>query len=288
MYVGRRAFVGGASSFVAACRPNGATTTPAVAPDEAIYDAAGNPATLADFAEGCSDADVIAFGELHEHPVASRLELELLEAAFTQPRPIALAMEFFETDHQPAIDAYFAGEIDEPTFRERSARNEAYETSHRPLVELCKRNGAKLVAANPPRRLVTAYRKSGLVYADWRAALPESERVLMPEQSVPPHDEHERRFMTLMGPERGPAFFKSMALWNDAMAEAIVRTRAADPQVRVMLVVGAFHVAGKLGVVTSVQQRAAATSTRVLTMRNGGAAWRETDRDEGDLVVCVK
>lgn len=285
----RRSFVLGATAVVAsACRPRAATVAPtAVEPELAIYDAEGAPSSLASFAAQCEAADVVAFGELHEHPVASRLQLELLTALLAEPRPVALAMEFFEADTQPAIDAYLAGEIDEATFRERTGRNDAYQTSHRPLVEACKAAGAKVVAANAPRRLVTAYRTSGLEYAPWRESLPEADRALLPGTSVPPHDAHERRFMELMGPVRGPAFFKSMALWNDAMAEAVVRARATDPQVRVMLVVGAFHVAGRLGTITQITARAPDTASRVLTMRDGGTAWRPSDRGEGDLVVCV-
>lgn len=285
----RRSFVVGTAAAIASgCGPK-ATVAPAqpAEPALALYDAAGAPSTLDAFVVRCDAADVVAFGELHEHPVAARLELELLTALLAMPRPVALAMEFFETDTQPAIDAYFAGEIDEPTFRERTGRDEAYETSHRPLVEACKAKGARVVAANAPRRLVTAYRKSGLEYAPWLASLPEADRALLPASSVPPHDEHERRFMALMGPERGPAFFKSMALWNDAMAEAIVAASADDPNVRVMLVVGAFHVAARLGTITQVLARAPDHDVALLTMRDGGAAWRDDDRDEGDLVVCV-
>ena len=285
----RRGFLlGTAAALAAGCRATRSTTTPVAAERAlALYDTDGKPSSLAAFASRCTDADVIAFGELHEHAVASRLQAELLTALFAQPRPVALAMEFFETDTQPALDAYLAGEIDEPTFVERTARPAAYASSHRPLVEACKAHGARVVAANAPRRLVTEYRKSGLEYAPWRAALSEADRALLPATSIPPHDEHERRFMALMGPKRGPAFFKSMALWNDAMAQSIVDVRTADPRTRVLFIVGAFHVAARLGTVTQISARSPATEFAVLTMRDGGAAWRESDRGEGDLVVCV-
>jgi uncharacterized iron-regulated protein len=285
----RRTFVLGSTAALASgCRTAKPSTVPAPSgPELAIYDGVGATSTLAAFARRCAAADVVAFGELHEHAIASRLALELLTALLAEPRPLALAMEFFETDTQPFIDAYFAGEIDEPTFREKTGRTEAYATSHRPLVEACKAKGARVVAANAPRRLVTEYRKSGLEYAPWLATLTEADRALLPAQSVPPHDEHERRFMALMGPKRGPAFFKSMALWNDAMAEAIVGARRSDASVRVMFVVGAFHVAARLGTITQILARAPETALEVLTMRDGGAAWRADDRGEGDLVVCV-
>ncbi len=288
MSITRRSFtLGGAAVLGAGCRPT-ATATPAPAgPDRALYDSDGRPSTLAAFAERCATADVVTFGELHDHPVAAELERALLERLLEEPRPLVLAMEFFEADSQPAIDAYLAGDIDEATFRERTLRNDRYDASHRPLVEACKAAGARIVAANPPRRLVTAYRKSGLAYGPWRAGLSATDQALLPASSVPPADEHTRRFMALMGPVRGPAFFKSMALWNDAMAESTVRARADDPAVRVMLVVGTFHVAARLGVVTQVLARDADTDVAVLTMRDGGARWRATDRGEGDLVVCV-
>lgn len=288
MIASRRGFVlGTATALATGCRGARTSSPEPKGPTHAIYDAHGEPSTLAAFADACADADVIAFGELHEHPIGSAMQLELLQALLAQPRPLALAMEFFEADTQKDIDAYFADEIDEPTFRERTKRDDAYPTSHGPLVELCKREGAKVIAANAPRSLVTAYRKSDLDYAAYLVTLSDDERALMPKTSVPPSDAHRERFMKVMGPERGPPFFKSMALWNDAMAESVVEARAADPRLRVLLIVGTFHVAGRLGTVTQIAARSPDASLRVLTMRGGGTEWRASDENEGDLVVCV-
>lgn len=269
------------------CRRGRTSTPEPTGPTHAIYDARGAPSSLSAFAASCTDADVIAFGELHGHEVGSALQLELLQALLAQPRPVALAMEFFEADMQRDIDAYLAGEIDEATFRAKTRRDEAYATSHRPLVQLCRERGARVVAANAPRPLVTAYRKSNLDYAAYLATLTAEDRALLPATSVPPDDEHRRRFMKVMGPERGPSFFKSMALWNDAMAGSVVRARAETPDLRVLLIVGTFHVAARLGTITRIAELSPDASIRVLTMRNGGTAWRSSDADEGDLIVAV-
>ena len=235
---------------MAACRSRGVSPKPPAEDAFACYGPDGTPTTLARFAEDCRDCDLVAFGELHEHPAARRAELELLTTMLEQPRPVALALEFFERDTQPALDDYIAGRIDEGELRRVTARTDAYDRQHRALVEACKRVGAPVIAANAPRRLVTAYRKQELPYAQWLATLDEADRALMPTTTEPPHDEHERRFMALMGSKRGPAFWKSMALWNDAMAESITRFREGHAQHRVLLVVGAFHVAARLGTVT--------------------------------------
>lgn len=274
------------ASVASACDRSRRTSPPAAkGPDAAYYDGAGATSSVDAFVAQARAADFVAFGELHEHPVASRLELAMVQALLQAGRPFALAMEFFERDTQPAIDDYFAGRIDEATFVQRTERNEAYASSHRPLVEACREAGATVIAANAPRRLVTAYRKSGLPYDEWLASVPQAERPLLPARSVPPHDEHERRFLALMGPERGPPFFRSMALWNDAMAESCASHRDAHPDAIVMLVVGAFHVAGRLGTVTAYRERRSEDRIAVLTMKEGGVAFADDDRDEGDLVV---
>src|SRR5690242_17360971 len=91
-------------AFTTACRPRGSTSPSVPAPDRhACYAADGTPTELHAFAEACHDRDLIAFGELHEHPAARVTELELLDVLLTQPRPVALALEFFERDTQPAL-----------------------------------------------------------------------------------------------------------------------------------------------------------------------------------------
>ncbi len=208
-----------------------------------------------------------------------------------QERPVALAMEFFEADTQGALDDYLAGRIDEAEFRERSGRDERYDASHRPLIELCKEAGIPVIAANAPRPLVTAYRKSGLAYADYRASLSEADRALLPRSSVPPDDEFKRRFMAVMGPKRGPSFYRSMALWNDAMAESIADFRAEHGDHRVLLIVGAFHVDAHLGTITEFLARRPGDSAKVLSMKTvegSPMSFAEELRGEGDLLLTVR
>lgn len=272
--------------------PDETPTAAPVDPDEhAFFDGEGNPVELAAFIEQLADVDFVGFGELHYHDVGSRVELEVLEGMAAQQRPVALAMEFFEADTQAALDQYLAGEIDEATFREQTKRDDKYDTSHRPLIEFAKANSIPVIAANAPRRLVTGYRKAGgKDYPGYLEGLSEEERGFMPSSSVPPDDEFKRRFMDLMGPKRGPAFYPSMCLWNDAMAESAAEFRQANPEHRVLLVVGGFHVARHLGTVTQFTNRRPDDEVRVLMMAptEGPMNFSDDDRGEGDLVLKVR
>jgi uncharacterized iron-regulated protein len=257
--------------------------------EHAFFDSEGNPSDLDSFISSLADVDFVGFGELHHHSVGSRVQLQVLEGMAAQDRPVALAMEFFEADQQATLDAYLAGSIDEPTFREQTKRDDNYERSHRPLIEFAKRNGVPVIAANPPRALVTAYRESGATYVDYLATLSERDQALMPRTSVPPDDEFKARFMKTMG-KRGPAFYPAMALWNDAMAEASADFREAHPEHRVLLIVGVYHVAKHLGVVTQFTARRPHDSVRVLSMApvEGPMVFDASNRGEGDLVLEVR
>lgn len=281
--------------LTAACTQSRATAAPDAATvdpgEHAFFDGEGGPTSFDAFVASVADVEFVGFGEMHYHPVGGRYQLALLEKMAAQPRPVALALEFFEADHQKDLDAYLAGEIDEATFRERTARDAKYDESHRPLVELCKQRQIPVIAANAPRRLVTAYRKSGAAdYATYLGGLSEEDRGYMPRSSVPPEDAFKQRFMDFMGPERGPAFYRSMALWNDAMAESVADFRAAHPDHRVLLVVGAFHVAGRLGTVTQYLARRPDDRARILVMQptEGPMAATAKDRGEGDVVLKVR
>ncbi len=263
-----------------------------VDPEEhAFFDAEGQEASFDAFVRDLADVDLVAFGELHYHPVGSRYELDLLRAMAAQERPVALAMEFFEADVQPALDDYLAGRIDEAEFRERTRQSDKYDDSHRPLIEFCKEHQIPVIAANAPRPLVKNYRKSGLGYDEYLASLSDEERAQLPRRSVPPEDEFKRRFIDLMGPKRGSAFFGSMALWNDAMAESIADFRAAHEHHRVLLIVGGFHVAAHLGTITQYAERRPEDSLKVLLMQvleDGPVGFSEDFRGEGDLQLGVR
>ena len=90
---------------------------------------------------------------------------------------------------------------------------------------------------------------------------------------------------------RGPSFFRSQSLWDDAMAEAIADFRASHPDHVVLLVVGAFHVNHGLGTITKYRLRRPQddVATIVMTMGDGDALpFAPADERAGDVVVKVR
>jgi len=240
-------------------------------------------------------SDVIAFGEYHDDPAGSRFESRLWER-LTSPdlagaRPATLAMEFLERDTQGDLDAYLAGTLTETEFVTRTRQGPGYPKAHRPLIERAKAIRRPVIAANAPRRLVTAYRKQEAPYAEWKAALPEADRAALPRNTTVIDDAYRANFVELMGAERGARIFKAQSLWDDAMAEAVADRRTAHPDERVLLVVGGFHVQGRLGTLTKYVERRPGDRVGLIVMGYGEGldlALPADTRGQADLVLLVR
>jgi uncharacterized iron-regulated protein len=254
--------------------------------------ATGSPAAPDAFARLVAGADVVAFGELHGHAEGAKAELALWRALAEAPdgRPSALALEFFEKDTQADLDLYLAGTLPEADLVKKARQTNAYDATHAPLVRDAKARARAVIAANAPRRLVSAYRKQAEAYDAWKAALPEADRALLPRETTTPEGPYRERFMALMGPERGPAFFKAQALWDDAMAESVADHRAAHEGTRVLLVVGGFHVAGRQGLLEKLAARRPGDRIVLVQMtvsESPDLALPADDRGRADLFLVV-
>ncbi|MEM8885888.1 MAG: ChaN family lipoprotein [Planctomycetota bacterium] len=260
----------------------------------ALFDGkTGSASNVAALAEAGKDADVIAFGEIHRSPAGSKVQIELLEALAAQDRPLAVAMEFLERDTQGVLDRYLLGQMDEKDFMAWARQSKGYLTSHKPLIEFCKREGIPVIAANAPRRLVKEYRKADQSYPDFLKSLTEAERSYLPRAWFPMNEEEEERFFAAMGgqrTERNKSFPLSMALWDDAMAEACADIRNEEPNRRVLLIAGAFHVARGAQAVRKYRALRPDDSVLVLTTRiqqTEPLAYGDEDSGMGDFVLKV-
>ncbi len=284
----------------------------------------GRRFTFEELASRAGRVDVVLFGEEHSDVVCNAIEAQLLAALAQQRRRVTLAMEFFEADTQAALDAYLNGRIDEIEFRKLTRQKRAYLTAHRPMIEYCRKASIPVIAANAPWRLTRALRLSGKPYDQFLAGLDPADRAWLPRTSDllsgPYHDrfveamaEHEMPVLMPSSqpssrpssqPSSAPAVsqpssqpdrseqllraYRAQSLWDDTMAEAIALHRGRFPERRVMLIVGAFHVASEGGMWTKLRQ--CRPEDAVLTMVYRGTsktplAFDDADRGAGDVVI---
>ncbi|MBP1740330.1 MAG: hypothetical protein H6Q48_2623, partial [Deltaproteobacteria bacterium] len=111
---------------------------------------------LEDFFNALMDYNVFFVGEQHGSPVSHRAELTILAEFSERDSSLVLALEMFERDVQDILDAYLQGKIPEDEFLERARPWPNYNEDYRSLVELAKRKGIRVIAANIPRRAAAA------------------------------------------------------------------------------------------------------------------------------------
>ncbi len=115
--------------------------------------------TAAEMIEALQEVDIVFIGEKHDDSFAHEWELFIWESLASGDR--ALALEMFETDVQPVLDAYLAGEISEEEFLAESRPWGNYQSDYAPMVEFAKENGCRVIAANVPRSFAAMVARGG-------------------------------------------------------------------------------------------------------------------------------
>ena len=226
------------------------------------------------------ERDVVVLGETHYDAIAHKLQEVLFARLATSRHSVTLSLEMFETDVQHVMDEYLAGLI-----REQDMRNDArpwanYEAHYRPLVEMAKAAGLPVVAANAPRRYVSAtgrdgedaLTRSGRPWTHAYAYLPplplpapsaayvarmEADDEVVPKGSgsgCSPGDEQGTPSMRgsategcpFIGFRKGDTLVAPMRLWDATMAHSIAEALRSDHTAQVVHVCGSDH---SLGVV---------------------------------------
>jgi len=209
----------------------------------------GEVLALEDLLDRLSSADVVFLGETHTDETTHRLELAVYEGLLARRGGrVVLALEMFERDVQPDLDAYLAGLIDEPVFLAEVRPWSNYRTAYRPLIECAKKRGAPVVASNFPTPLRRRISSDG---AQVLAQLPEGERGQAPAQLLPNTAAYWRRVdnairghLGMMGPRPepdDPRLEDTQSLWDNCMGESCARALDGRPGSLVLHVNGGFH-----------------------------------------------
>ena len=269
-----------AAALLAACAPASPSVTPAPAPAPlAVTDArAGAAVAPAAMHDAIARADVVFVGERHDDPVAHRAELQVLEELARRGRPVVLALEMFERDVQPLLDAYLAGRATEAELLAGARPWPNYAGDYRPLVELARARGWRVVASNAPRPLASLVSRGGLRALDTLAA---GRRAHVAADLRCPDDAYRAKFVALMGdmaghgaPGDGAAmaqrFYEAQCVKDETMAESVAAALA--PGTTVVHVNGSFHSDEGLGAVERLRRRRPDARVLVVSVAPAGTA----------------
>lgn len=241
-------------------------------------------------------ADVVFVGEQHDDPGTHRLEIAILEGLARRRSNVVVALEMFERDVQQQVDDYLAGKISEQDFLKNSRPWPRYATDYKPLIELAKAKGWRVIAGNVPRRYAAQVNKGGLSAAD---KLPAAERGFLAKEFSCPSDDYFKRFTEVMGGHPGDntpkmdaamveRMYQAQCVKDETMAESIANAAQANPQALVIHYNGAFHSDFRLGTASRTKQRLPKANIKVVSampVENLDSINAEKEKKRGDYLL---
>lgn len=190
--------------------------------------------------------DVVIFGEKHDSKDCHRAELDLLKV-LSLKYPIIFSLEMFEKDVQSVLDDYISGKIKEEVFLEKARPWSNYKEDYRPLIEWCKENKIKVIAANVPRYIASMVAKEGLGILD---SLSQRDKEYIADTIFYENPEYRERFYNIVGEVHMPNFtekmkenyYKAQCIKDATMAESIIRVfKKYGGKYKIFHINGSFH-----------------------------------------------
>lgn len=197
------------------------------------------------------DTRIVYIGEVHDNPASHRLELTVLKAmAQRYPGRTAVAMEMFTPAQQPTLDAWVAGEIDEKTLLKRWYKGWSMDFDYyRDILAFARQERIPVLGINAEKKLVQAVARKEFkdLTAEEQAQLPKTldmtdpYQLALTETIFGGHDK---------GGEHLPGFQRVQTLWDETMAENIVRYLDApqSEDVHLLVLAGGNHVRNGFGI----------------------------------------
>jgi hypothetical protein len=238
--------------------------------------AGGTPSTLGLMAGALAKADVVFVGEAAPGPRVQRAEVAILEAVARSGRRVVLALGSLDRDLQEPLDHVLMQHATVEEFVADARPGEAFERDHRPLVDLAVQRMWPVVAANVPRRIVTA------VLADPKVtdSLAATDRGLVAAraQCDPPGTERlNRRFLAINPGQTGvdsrtmgSGHERALCLEDETIAESVAQGYAAGAiaggQPLVVAVTRSVHAERDSGAVAGARRRLANARVAVVAI----------------------
>jgi len=201
--------------------------------------------------------DLVFVGEVHDNPEHHLIEVQVLQALTARCGPLTVAMEFFTTAQQQALDRYMKGEVPEDVFLKEVDWAGGWSFPYhfyRPLLLSARENRDPVVGINLPASVVRKVARSGL-----DSLTPEERGHVAKEIDLGNEAHHQYLIEVFKGHSHDDLknfdyFYQAQCVWEDTMAENIAR-RLTDNPGRMVVFAGNGHIIKRFGIPDRVSRR---------------------------------
>lgn len=211
---------------------------------------------------------VVFVGEIHNRYDNHLNQLEIIKLLHGRDSNLAIGIEYLPQTVQQQVDDYIAGRTSEQEFLRGTAyfKNWGYDyRMYAPIFQYAREQHIPVRALNVPNELPSAVAKVGI------AGLPESQRKYLPSEREPADEAYRARLRSAFQ-AHGPAkpgdfdhFVEAQLVWDEGMAASAAAYLEANPDRRMVILVGAGHVEFGSGIPKRLERRTHATYAIVLS-----------------------
>lgn len=251
---------------------------------ELLAPPAGMPtAAMLDFdriVDDLAESRVIHLGETHTSYGDHLVQLQILQALHGRGHKLAIGLEMFSRSRQQALDDYIAGRTDERTFLKQSAYHHEWGYDYRlyrEILQFARAVRIPLVALNldpgVSGRVFSDGHTDGLAATE-RADLPAERDLDLPgyrERIAAAHAAHPAGSGSFSG------FLQAQGLWDETMAESVVRALERFPSYTVVVLAGNGHSHKTSGIPPRVARRVPGVEQRVVQVAGAEVTAGEAD-----------
>ena len=212
--------------------------------DQILHIPTGIQVTKDQMIEIVSGSRVIYVGETHDNLEAHRAQLEVIERlAKKLPGKITVGMEMFRQSAQPALDRWHNGDLPQSEFKTLFHKNWGPGFKlYQPIFDFIKENSIPLIGLKSSRETEAQFRKQGTEASP--GSFPE-----MDESDI-----HHKTFsMSIFGGHADHAEalkkpYQMLLLWEETMARTVAEFLKNNPDRKLVVLAGGFHVQYGFGI----------------------------------------
>lgn len=206
--------------------------------------------TIDDIVKNTRKTDVYVMGETHLSYDCHQFQRDFIEKLFKQNPKIIIGFEFFNREHDPVLEKWRLGQIDEDELLKETGwfKKQSYHYNYTKMImDLIKKHKIRVIGLNIPRSTLRQVSTKGF------DSLNSKEKKMFPTIGVKNTD-HKFFIKRVFGefatqvPMWFTRMYASQKIWDVTMAESMLNELKKHKGYQGVIIAGNFHVIYKLGI----------------------------------------